>query len=247
MTVQYGSFLRRTCGPVAVSFLQLPQPLRIADLEPRRTSPSSDRTSADSSNACGTAPPCRVPLRTPSKHLQSAPLCNGSSSGPGSSRSGAAALSRPRRMPWIRILSARNALPLCCAGHSYRLRPWQDRRSAHQSGLRCLPEGSRCSASVSSADPHHPRQSVSSQNRTGAGVPGVESTRASPLHSHLLLLAQSGRTVVHCRHFEDIGGDLPCTERTHVNGTTRPGSRRGLAPSKARNSAFCRTCKALTV
>ena len=34
MTVQYGSFLRRTCGPVAVSFLQLPQPLRIADLDP---------------------------------------------------------------------------------------------------------------------------------------------------------------------------------------------------------------------
>jgi hypothetical protein len=44
--------------------------------------------------------------------------------------------------------------------------------------------------------PHHPRQPVGPQDRVGARVPGAESSRAVPLHAHLLFVAQPGRAVV---------------------------------------------------
>ena len=47
-----------------------------------------------------------------------------------------------------------------------------------------------------SADPHHPRQSLGSQDRAGAGVPEAASPRPVPLHTYLLLMAQPGRTLV---------------------------------------------------
>ena len=59
-----------------------------------------------------------------------------------------------------------------------------------------LSSSSRGPVPAPSADPHHPRQSLGAQDRAGAGVPGAASPRPVPLHTHLLLMAQPGRTLV---------------------------------------------------
>src|SRR5258707_8181221 len=86
----------------------------------------------------------------------------------GSPRSGAAAFAGPRRAPRIRILPARNPVAVCGAGHRDRPRSRKDRRTPHQPRLCRLPEGSRGLVPARSADPHHPRQSLSSQDRAAA-------------------------------------------------------------------------------